>query len=70
MRILYPMHVTESSILFQNHIKRVKIEFQFMPEIHATTPFYLSWNTLVKLKHLEYDRKSELHFEKFTLCKL
>ena len=66
--------MTKSSSIFLNvHLKRAKIEFEFMPEIPnyiQKYKVYATWTSKEISGHLEYDRKSTLYIEKSTLCKI
>ena len=77
--MLMPRLMTESSILFENaHLKKINITFKFQPKhpnymckgsAFAGICDYTRWTILETFEHLEYDRKSTFHVEKFTFCK-
>ena len=65
--------MTKSSIIFYNvHIKNSSIQFQFTPEVENYRErfrIYTPWTYHEVNGHLEYDRKSTLYTEIFTLRK-
>ena len=78
--MLMPRFMTESSILFESaHLNKINIAFKFQPK-HPNYKCrgganrqgictYTRWTILETFKHLEYDRFSTFHVEKFTFCK-
>ena len=75
-----PRYMTESSLLFENvHLKRDETEFDVLPSYPNYTAcnrgqgpglcHYTRWEVFETFQHLEYDRRSTFHVEKFTLCK-
>ena len=71
--MLKPLYMTKSSLIFYNvHLKNSNVKFEYAPEIENFAqkyPIYRAWDSRVVAQSLEYDRKSTLYVEKFTLRK-
>ena len=68
-------YMTASSIIYRNvHITKSHIEFEFMPEVPNYEERYqlrTPWRHLEKINGvLEYDRRTTVYLEKFTLRKV
>lgn len=75
LAVLHSNFLTKSSLIFINvHLRKglMNIEMEQMPEVpqyRSQFPSYRSWDHRKVYTNLEYDRKSRLYLEMFTLCK-